>query len=685
MNDSSASATWLRVAVPTPLDRLFDYRLPAEQSASLGARVRVPFGRRKLVGVVVEIGVEPDCDPAKIRDVDEVIDDQPMLDETELGFLNWVARYYHHPLGEVLATAMPNAVMRGEPLAHTPQWCWFQSENAGEAPDLARAPRQAELLDKLREHTNGLPPSELDKLDFDWRPSMRALSDKGLAERRDSHNESAETHDDFRPQAAPTLNDEQQTAVDAVLDSRDQFQSFALEGVTGSGKTEVYLGVAQKVIEAGKQVLLLVPEIGLTPQLTERFTARLGPRSAQLHSGMTDRARLDAWLDVRSGRADWLIGTRSALFTPMPRLGLIIVDEEHDPSFKQQEGLRYSARDLALIRARDAHIPVILGSATPSLETLRKALDGHYQHLRLSKRAGNAQSPRLRIQDIRNMRLHDGLSNALLSDIESTLNDGRQVLLFLNRRGYAPVLSCHHCGWVAECQRCDARLTIHQGDRRLRCHHCGAEQYLEETCPACGAEDLARTGAGTERIEDILQERFAGMDIERIDRDATRRKGELDRKLARAHAGQPCILVGTQMLAKGHDFPNVGLVGIVNGDDGLFGLDFRSAERMAQLVVQVAGRAGRGEKPGEVVIQTCHPDNPQLKLLLDRGYQAFARELLSEREMAIMPPYAHLALLRAEAHKPGEGMAFLEQAANICRSFEIDGLFVWGPARAPME
>ena len=482
-----------------------------------------------------------------------------------------------------------------------------------------------------------------------------------------------------------TLNPAQQHAVDAILERYDRFSPFLLDGVTGSGKTEVYLTLIEHALSRQQQALVLVPEIGLTPQLVDRFRQRFPVPLAVLHSGLSDRERLTAWQLARTGMAPVIIGTRSAIFTPLPRPGLIVVDEEHDASLKQQDGFRYSARDLAIWRARQLDIPVVLGSATPSLESLLNVEQKRYQRLDLPERTGVARPPGFSLIDIREQRLEDGLSAPLLKRMQEHLDANGQVLLFLNRRGFAPTLMCYGCDWVAECRRCDARMTWHQRDNRLHCHHCGSQRPVDRVCPSCQGTELHPVGQGTERVEQALAEHFPEFEYIRIDRDTTRRKGELDRLLERARTGASRILLGTQMLAKGHHFPDVTLVGILDADHGLFSTDFRASERMAQLIVQVAGRAGRHERPGEVLIQTCHPEHPLLQLLITQGYPAFARAALAERNMAGMPPVTSMALLRAEAPAADTAMGFLAAIQERISKIGLPGIDVWGPVPATME
>ncbi|MFZ5588112.1 MAG: primosomal protein N' [Pseudomonadota bacterium] len=483
--------------------------------------------------------------------------------------------------------------------------------------------------------------------------------------------------------APPPLNADQQRAVAALSAALDAAQPFLLDGVTGSGKTEVYLSVIEQALARGAQALVLVPEIGLTPQLVQRFRERFSAPLAVMHSSLSDGERLRAWLAARDGTASIVLGTRSAVFAPLARPGVFIVDEEHDLSFKQQDGFRYHARDVAVMRARRANVPIILGSATPSLESLYNVQQGRYRRLVLASRAGASRAPVMRVLDVRRQTLDGGLSPMLLQGVARHLGEGGQALLFLNRRGYAPMLICHECGWVASCARCDARLVFYQTQRRLRCHHCAAERAADAQCPACGCVDLRTVGQGTERVEQHLARHFPHAGIVRIDRDSTRRKGSMQAMLDDVHAGRSQILIGTQMLAKGHHLPNVTLAAILDADQGLFGVDFRAAERMAQLIVQVAGRAGRAGKPGEVLIQTHHPDHPLLRTLITQGYGAFAATALEERALSELPPYSYLALLRAEAVKAEAPLDFLRAAHAQAPAAHAVQLF--GPVAAPME
>ncbi len=672
----------LRMAVPSPLHRLFDYLPPAgcdPRNLRPGMRLRLPFGRGRVVGVLMALAPESELPREKLKRAEALLDEVPLFDAPLLELLRWCTDYYHHPIGEVVATALPRLLRQGEAPRPRPRR-FYRLTGAGREQDLQalgrRARRQALLMARLKAAAAPLEAATLGEGVAQWRQVVEALERHGWIERCEPAPPATT--------APPGLNDDQRRAVEAIIGA-DGFSAFLLDGVTGSGKTEVYLRAAKRVGAAGRQVLIVVPEITLTPQLVARFEGRLGTSAAVLHSAMGDTERLEAWRRARSGEAAVVVGTRSAIFTPLPRPGLIVVDEEHDPSLKQQSGLRYSARDLALVRGRIEQVPVVLGSATPSLETLHNAAQRRYTHLRLPQRAGGAALPPLKLLDVRGRPMEEQLSEPLLERIGHHLGEGGQVVLFLNRRGYAPALICHECGWVAHCRRCDVPLTFHRASRSLRCHHCAGQRPVARQCPECGSVDLRPLGAGTERIDEALRHHFPDAGVARLDRDTTRRKGSVESILEQVREGRARILVGTQMLAKGHDFPAVTLVGIVDGDQGLFGIDFRAAERMAQLITQVAGRAGRGERAGEVVIQTRHPDHPMLQRLCREGYHAFAAEALAERRTTALPPFSHLALLRAEAARPELPEAFLERAAEAARELNVVGVECSGPLPSPME
>lgn len=678
--------TYFRLAIPTPLRRHFDYLAPMDfkpKSVPVGVRVKVPFGRQTLIGILLEIVHDTEVPEQKLKPVIEVLDESPVFDSEVLQLLRWCAQYYHHPIGEVMQNALPVKLRQGASTIIKGIKRW-QLTSAGLEIDtkaLKRAAKQVALLGDLKNVPAGILEAQLNALHIGWRPVMKRLEEKGWVKSVEENAlpiAAATNH-------APQLNSDQQHAINRVLENTQRFHAFVLEGVTGSGKTEVYLQIISKVIEQGKQALVLVPEIGLTPQLLTRFMQRLSGRIAIMHSGLNDEERLQAWLHTQAGSADVIIGTRSAVFSPLLRPGVIIIDEEHDLSFKQQDGFRYSARDLSVKRARDLNIPILLGSATPSLETLYNAQQGRYETLLLPKRAGNAKPPAIRLLDVRSQKMEHGLSAQLLHKMKEHLERDAQVLLFLNRRGFAPVLMCHECGWHALCPRCDAHMTLHQSSAQLRCHHCGTEQHKPSKCPECKSEDLLQMGFGTERIEHALNELFPDYQVIRIDRDSTRRKGSMEKLLNEINHGKRQILIGTQMLAKGHHFPNVTLVGMLNSDHGFYSSDFRAAERMGQLVLQVAGRAGREEKEGEVLIQTHHADHPLFKPLLQHNYPAFAQSLIEERQQTEFPPFSHHALLRAEAVDKHSPMYFLEQARLLLDNSKNSEVILMGPFPALME
>ncbi len=680
----------LRVAVAMPLMQLFDYLPPATPSTPAllpGMRVRVPFGRRHCVGMLLEMASQTHQNLTTLKPVECVLDTEPLLSALDLRFIRWAAHYYQQPVGEALFTALPvrlrdplrDGLIQGVRL--TP---------AGQALDLKtlnRAPRQRELLARLAQAPEGMT---LDALKTGSGDVLRTLRSRGLV--MDCRLPPSATVRGAETAAMPPvtftatvdLNAAQSVAINAVMAVLGRFHSFLLDGVTGSGKTEVYIRLIAAVMATGGQALVIVPEIGLTPQLQARFTERLPGRVVVLHSALNACERERNWQQAASGNAALVLGTRSAVFVPLPRLGLICVDEEQDTSFKQQDGFRYSARDLAVRRAQLAGCPVILGSATPALETLHNARQARYGWLRLPQRAGLAQPPTIALLDIRDQPLQAGLSSVLRAGMRAEIAAGNQVLLFLNRRGYAPLLTCHHCGWIGDCPHCDARLTLHQRPPTLWCHHCGWSQPVPTGCPTCQGSDLRRLGQGTERLEEALRPLFPDATIARIDRDSTRRKGELARLFTAAQRGEIQILLGTQMLAKGHDFPGVTLVGILDLDHALYANDFRAPERIAQLIVQVAGRAGRAERPGRVVLQTRHPEHPLLQSLLRDGYAGFAATALDERRAAELPPFSHLALLRADAATEDAPLDFLREARRLAAEHDNTAIMLLGPAPAPM-
>ena len=600
----------IEVAIAVPLHNTFDYL--CDYQVNIGARVSVPFGRKKVVGVVLAEKNKSDYD--NLRSVEEVLDKDAILSKEILDFLFWSANYYHHPIGEVLLSALPKNLRQGKPA----------------------------VVKKLTAHERELTPCNFE------------------------------------------TTKEQKTAIDAVLKSQNSFHSFLIHGVTGSGKTEVYLRVTESLLKKGRQVLVLVPEIGLTPQMISRFEERVETKVVSIHSQLNETQKTDAYLMAKNAEAGVILGTRSAIFTPIPKLGLVIVDEEHDDSFKQRSGFRYSARDLCFMRAKFANIPLLLGTATPSLETLKNVLDGKLTRLVLSSRPGAAILPEINLIDMR-AQSAEALSQPLIARMRHYLDDNKQVMLFINRRGYAPVFFCTECDWRAECDSCDAALIYHRHINRLKCHHCGSEKLPEPSCPACHQSTLKVLGYGTERLEENLESYFPNTPVIRIDRDTTRRKKAFAGHLEQIHSGKPCILVGTQMLAKGHDFSELAFVGVLDVDVGLMSLDFRATENIAQLLIQVSGRAGRSKDSGEVAIQTRYPNHPIFSHIKKSAYSKYAGTLLKEREEAQLPPYAHQALICANSKNKQSAEQFLNEILMLLKSIDMDSVEIWGPVPGVIE
>jgi len=668
----------LKVALPLPLRELFDYLPPAsDEPVQVGARVLVPFGSRQLVGIVVAAQAVSSLSQDKLLQVGEVLDGgQALLDENLLSLMQWCWQYYKHSPGDVLQAALPPALRKakGRLPAAPLQYRLTDTGHERLAMPAGRAAAQYALLEALAGGAKA--EDELRLLADRWRALLERVVDQGWVQ--------AEALQEMVAPAepGPELTAEQHQAISDIQAAGDGYSCHLLDGVTGSGKTEVYLQLLEPVLQSGRQALVLVPEIGLTPQLIRRFQRRLGLSPTVIHSGLSAGERLNAWEAARSGRARLLIGTRSALFTPLPRLGMIVLDEEHDASFKQQDGFRYSARDVAVKRAADLGIAVVLGSATPSLESLNNAANGRYHHHRLRQRATKAAMPGWRVLDMRQQKPVNGLASAAVGAIADTLERGEQAMVFLNRRGYAPVLMCGQCGWHGHCLRCDANMTWHRGQHRLSCHHCGSEKPVPRFCPECRADDLVGMGEGTQQLEAGLRNRFPDTMIWRFDRDSTRGKGVMEDQIEQVRSGQPCILVGTQMLAKGHHFPAVTLVVVVNADQALYSADYRALERLGQTLLQVSGRAGRAEKPGNVLLQTYEPRSQALHLLITQGYEAYADWLLADRRLAGLPPLSYQAQLKAEAVAREDVVNFLKAAANC---FPAGQAQLWGPVPALME
>ncbi len=669
------------VALPVPLARTFDYLIPAGMQVVAGCRVMVPFGKREAVGIVVAVSEKSELPLSDLKPIVNVLDGASLFPPSLWRVLLWAKDYYHHPIGDVLFHALPILLRQGKPAHHAPLWYWFATEE-GRAVDLnslKRAPRQQQALAAVRQ--KNIWRHQVSEMDVSEQ-GLQTLRIKGLCDLKSAAPAATDWRDTYSVAGERLrLNTEQATAVGAIHSAADHFSAWLLAGITGSGKTEVYLSVLENVLERGLQALVLVPEIGLTPQTIARFRERFNAPVEVLHSGLNDSERLAVWLKARNGEAAIVIGTRSALFTPFCRLGVIVIDEEHDSSYKQQEGWRYHARDLAVYRAHAEDIPIILGSATPALETLHNVQLGKYRQLRLTKRAGNARPAAQQVVDLKGQPLKSGLAPALIQKIGQHLKADNQVILFLNRRGFAPALLCHECGWIAECPRCDRYYTLHQGQRQLRCHHCDSQRAIPNQCPGCGSTNLVPVGIGTEQLEQSLAPLFPGVPLSRIDRDTTSRKGALEQHLAEVHRGGARILIGTQMLAKGHHFPDVTLVALLDVDGALFSADFRAAERFAQLYVQVSGRAGRAGKQGEVVLQTHHPEHPLLQTLLTQGYDAFANQALVERQTVFLPPFTSHVIFRAEDQNNQQAPLFLQQLRNLLESSPLrdEQLWIMGP------
>ncbi len=677
-----AAETVHQIAVPVPLRRAFDYLWPGELLP--GTRVVVPFGPRQLTGVVLSTG--PANTGHRLRSVIRVLDAEPVLDDWMLRLLLWAAEYHHHPVGEVLATGLPVKLRSGGPAAEPGGVTLYRASPdppAEQLGALSRAPQQQRLYRALsREGWHSWP--ELAEASGCGRHVLRALLQRGLAGARVR-----------LPRISPLpnaeiirLNPEQERAANHIVESLGAFRTCLLQGITGSGKTEVYLVAAREIISRGGQVLFLVPEISLTPQLVARVRGYLGDNVRCLHSGMSAQERYETWWLARAGRVSAVLGTRSAVFTPLRNPGLIIVDEEHDQSYKQQDGFRYHARNLAIKLASLKGIPVVLGSATPSLESLHNAREGRHRFLQLSKRFGAATVPEIRVIDSGIHPPRNGLTDPLVQAIARRLDRGEQTIIYVNRRGYAPVVHCYQCGWQAACNHCSARLVYHRDSDRFRCHLCGHTEPAGTHCPKC-ATTLFFGGAGTQRLEQALYGRFPGARLCRLDRDEAATADELHSRLEQIREGTVDIVIGTQLITKGHDFPRVTLVGVVNADQGLFSVDFRGSEFLLQELLQVAGRSGRARMAGEVFIQTAHPKHPCILMLLAHDYIGFAHAELDERNLAGYPPFAHLALFRAESREPADALRVLGQVQRkgeqILRQENIEGVEILPPVPSPIE
>ena len=682
----------LTVALPVPMRQSFDYLIKTQGDINhlIGCRVCVPFGRRKLIGLIINTKNTSDYAQEKLKEINYLIDEHHILPKELLSLLSWAANYYNHPIGDVIFASLPPA-LRGERPQPTISTYTLTQEGKGlPKTALQKSPKQQFVLQHLLTHGT-LYKTELKELLIN-NATIKSLTNKNIIQ---SHQqpltllESTDRRKVFSEtillESPKELNKEQLLAIQEIHPST--FKTYLLEGVTGSGKTEVYLQAIGRTLNAGQQALVLIPEIGLSPQTFERFRQRFNVKIAELHSNISELQRVNNWQAAGNGSARIIIGTRLAALCPTQNLGIIIIDEEHDLSYKQQDGFRYSARDICIYRAKTKDIPIILGSATPSLESLHNAQQNRYKLLQLTQRAGNAAKPTIQIQDIRKQKLFGGVSQSSIEIIRNTIEKGQQALIFINARGYAAISLCHACGWIAECKHCDHKLTLHMSPYELHCHQCDHRYQVPKQCPNCDSKELHNSGFGTEQTEHQLKHIFTHNDVIRIDRDSTQRKYSFEEHIETIKTGKPCILVGTQMLAKGHHLPNLGLVVILDTDRGLFSSDFRAAERMGQLITQVAGRAGREDVPGKVIIQTHNPIHPLLELLIQKGYSNYAKQLLHERAACGLPPYAYMTIFRTESPVASKAKDLLLHIRQLCTVNQplLPKHQILGPIPAPIE
>lgn len=684
MSATSAQSTppIVSVAVPSPLRQLFDYSLSDAEPSQLlpGCRVQVEFGRRQCVGLIVAVVEQSPLAADKIKPVQRLLDSAPLLDRSLLALLDWAWRYYHSTPGEVYLGALPPHLRDGAALVDNRVAGWqLTATGLGlTASSLKRAPKQRLAI----EHLNAGPQPHAELRAVAGDSAVKALRERALIEPVALAAAPA-SGGALLAEPELSLNGAQRTALEAVELGR--YSCSLLHGVTGSGKTEVYLQLIRRVLERGQQVLVLIPEISLTAQTEQRFRSRFNVDIVTLNSSVAAVEKCRRWQRAAAAEASIVLGTRSAVFAPLPKLGLIVVDEEHDSSFKQHEGFRYHARDVAAVRAQRDNLPLLLGSATPALESLRNAQQSRYRYLALPERAGDAQPPHWQWVDLRNSTIQAGLATTTLAIIEQTLRAGQQVLVFLNRRGYAPTLLCHQCGWVASCPHCDSRLTVHRRQRKLSCHHCDLRRPLTARCDGCGSDALMTVGEGTQQTEEFLQQQFPTVPVVRVDRDSTRRQGSFEKLYALVDSSAAALLIGTQMLAKGHHFPKVTLAVIVDADSGLFAADFRAHERFAQLLLQVAGRSGRGDRGGRVLVQSHQPEHPLLSAVAAGDYAAIGRSLLEQRQLSDLPPFRHMAVVRAESSRADHAEGFLAELRRALQPHCSPQLALLGPLPANQE
>ena len=688
----------LSIALPVPMRQTFDYLVSNSKVSTpqklIGCRVSVPFGRRNLVGIVIDIKTTTEFSFEKLKHIHSVIDDYRLIPNELMQLLTWASHYYNHPIGDVIFASLPPAIRKEKPQTFETFYQHTQEGKGLPATALKKSPKQQQVHQYLLTHST-LLKSQLKNLAIST-ATIKSLIAKNLISSQKiplpslKINKITQIPDNIGnnnifKEKPKKLHTEQTHALEQIHDT--QFKTYLLEGITGSGKTEVYLQAIGKVLSKGKQALILIPEIGLSPQTIERFKQRFNVEIAELHSNVSGMQRVKNWQSASNGTAKIIIGTRLAALCPIYNLGIIIVDEEHDLSYKQQDGFRYSARDICIYRAKTNNVPIILGSATPSLESLHNAQQGKYVPLKLTQRAGGAIKPTIHAQDIRESKLYGGVSHASIDAIKNSLNNNQQALVFINARGFAAISLCHACGWVAECKACDGNLTLHMQPYELHCHKCDHRYQVPKECPNCKSKELHNSGFGTEQTEHQLKHLFPDTNVIRIDRDSTQRKHSFAEYIEQVNSGEPCILVGTQMLAKGHHLPNLGLVVILDTDRGLFSADFRAAERMGQLITQVAGRAGRENKQGHVIIQTHNPDHPLLQNLITQGYSRYAQELLNERSVCGLPPYTYMTIFRAESPNADKAKKLLEHIKETCLNNQtaLPQHQLLGPIPAPIE
>ena len=653
-------------AIAIPLYRIFDYAIEPGKSGAAGSRYRLPFGQGYKTGLLLEEHDSTSVPGDRIKAAGECLDDEPVLSEHMISLARWIANYYLQPLGEVLFQCLPG-YLRASKAAKPDRVKYWQAKSidAGLRDKIERrSPRQFELLVAIERSEAGLNAVQLKAINQGWHGLIRALEEKDAIK----WGWLTPTRIDHSDTNIPDLNTEQEQSYSQIKNRSDRFSVHLLDGITGSGKTEVYFRLIQDALCRKQQVIYLVPEIGLTSQLVDRVRKRFGEQFTISHSALTERQRYHAWDRFRRGDAGIMLGTRSSLFSQNDRLGLIVIDEEHDHSYKQEDGIRYHARDVAIKRAQMLDIPILLGSATPSLESLNNCTREHYFYYQLSQRPTGFAPPRIQLIDSRNLQLDCGCSPALLQRIDHHLGQKGQVLLYLNRRGFAPVVMCHECGWQANCAHCDSRLTLHQFLNRLLCHHCGYAQALPRRCGECGNPDIKHYGIGTEQLEQGLKKRFPDYPVLRIDRDVIATRDDLDQRLATLRRGEPCLLIGTQMIAKGHDYPGITMSAILDADQALFSASYRASERLVQTAFQVSGRSGRGDLQGEAYLQTSFCDHPLMQSIANQSYREIARSITRERKMLGFPPYARVVMFRADALSLDQAIEKLNQIKQCLRA-----------------